>query len=233
MFAVIYIPNFHLQAALRLDPELRTRPVALIDDHVPKATIFQLTEAAANAGVVPGLTSTQAMARCRDVIIRSRSIAQEEAATETLLQCAYCFSPNLESTAAGICTMDLQGLSDWSADGHVRTDLAEQLHWAEKIFGALSQLGFEAQLGLAETPSLALQAAKHATSSPFLPEGRRVSGRGGFLFVDDPNQFISELPIESLSPPSEIFEVLKKWGIQTVGAFLALGKDKLAERLGP
>jgi hypothetical protein len=110
MFAVIYIPNFHLQAALRLETELRTRPVALIDDRLPKATIFQLTEAAAKAGITPGLTSTQAMARCRDIIIRSRSIPQEEAATETLLQCAYCFSPNLESTAAGICTMDLRGL---------------------------------------------------------------------------------------------------------------------------
>src|SRR4051794_26314969 len=103
MYAVIYIPNFHLQAALRLEPELRTRPVALIDDCVPKATIFQLTEAAAKFGVTCGLTSTQAMARCRDIIIKPRSIAQEESATETLLQCAYCFSPNIESTSAGVC----------------------------------------------------------------------------------------------------------------------------------
>ncbi|MGZ4963127.1 MAG: Y-family DNA polymerase, partial [Limisphaerales bacterium] len=232
MFAVIYIPNFHLQAALRLEPELRTRHVALIDDRVPKATIFQLTEAAANAGVTVGLTSTQAMARCRDIIIRTRSIAKEEAATETLLQCAYCFSPNLESTAAGICTMDLRGLPDWSADSPVRADAEERTRWANKISCPLSQLGFDANIGLAETPTLALQAAKHAASSPSLPEGRRGLGRGGLLFVENANEFIISLPIESLSPPSEILEVLRKWGIRTVGAFLALGKDKLAERLG-
>jgi protein ImuB len=220
-YAVIYIPNFHLQAALRLEPELRSRPVALIDDRVPKATIFQLTEAAAKSNVVPGLTSTQAMARCRDIVIRSRSIAQEEAATETLLQCAYCFSPNIEATGAGICTMDLHGLTQTFDE-----------FWADKLLGALGQLGFEAQLGLAETPSLALQAAKHAESSPSLPEGRRGPGRGGFLFVENANEFIASLPIESLTPPTEIFEVLKKWGIHTVGAFLELGKDKLAERLG-
>jgi len=206
MFAVLYIPNFHLQAALRLEPELRTRPVALIDDRLPKATIFQLTKSAAESGVTHGLTSTQAMARCRNIIIRSRSIAQEEAATETLLQCAYCFSPNIESTGAGICTIDLHGLTQ-----------TFDAFWADKIFAALGQLGFQAQLGLAETPSIALQAAKH--SAPFLS-------------VEDPDDFISELPIESLSPPIEILEVLQKWGIHTVGAFLALGKDKLAERLG-
>lgn len=224
MFAVIYIPNFHLQAALRLEPELRTRPVALIDDRIPKATIFQLTEAAARTGVTTGLTSTQAMARCRDIIIRSRSIAQEEAATETLLQCAYCFSPNLEATSAGICTIDLHGL-----------DQTFDEFWAEKIFCALSQLGFEAQIGLAETPSLALQAAKHATQQSRARQQAVPcnSSSARFLFVDDPKEFISALPIESLSPPSEIFEVLQKWGIQTVGTFLALGKDKLAERLGP
>ncbi len=247
MFAVIYIPNFHLQAALRLEPELRTRPVALIDDRLPKATIFQLTEAAANSGVNIGLTSTQAMARCRDIIIRSRSIAQEEAATETLLQCAYCFSPNIESTAAGICTIDLQGLNicrrrgdeSLTLPGVEDANTSENHHvvsyteeWADKILFALGQLGFEAQLGLAETPTLALQAAKHA-SSPSLPEGRRGPGRGGILFVENPDTFITSLPIESLSPPSEIFEVLQKWGIHTVGAFLALGKDRLAERLGP
>ncbi len=207
MFAVIYIPNFHLQAALRLEPELRTRPVGLIDDRLPKATIFQLTEAAAKSGVVPGLTSTQAMARCRNILIKSRSIAQEEAATETLLQCAYCFSPNIESTANGICTIDLQGLNQTVDE-----------FWADKILSALAQLSLSAQIGVAETPGLALQAAKNANP---------------FLSVEDTDEFISELPIENLSPPSEILEVLQKWGIRTVGAFLALGKDKLAERLGP
>ena len=49
MFAAIYLPNFALQAALRHQPELREKAVALIDDEQSKATIMQLTESAAAA----------------------------------------------------------------------------------------------------------------------------------------------------------------------------------------
>jgi protein ImuB len=93
MFGVIYIADFHLQAALRAEPDLRSRPVALLDGELPKAFVFQLTEAARKAGVCAGLTSIQAMARCGEVILRSRSPGQEQAARDILLQCAYCFSP--------------------------------------------------------------------------------------------------------------------------------------------
>ena len=42
IFAVIHIPDFELQAALRLEPELRSRPVALLDDAPVKAAVFPL-----------------------------------------------------------------------------------------------------------------------------------------------------------------------------------------------
>jgi protein ImuB len=47
------------------------------------------------------------------------------------------------------------------------------------------------------------------------------------------NDFTDSLPIEALDLPFEHLEILKHWGITTTGAFLALGKDQLAERLGP
>src|SRR3954462_5831973 len=102
MFAVIYIPDFFLQAALRHEPELTTRPVALVDESLPKPVIVQLTKAARMTGVYEGLTSTQGMARCREIIIKARSATQETTATDTLLQCAYRVSPYVELTAPGI-----------------------------------------------------------------------------------------------------------------------------------
>ncbi len=206
MFAVIYIPNFQLQALLRLEPELRSRPVALLDDRIPKSTVFQFTETAAGAGITPGLTSTQAMARCREVIVKSRSPAQEAAAGEAFLQCAYCFSPSIEATAPGVCTLDLQGLSDAGTEP-----------WANQILTALSQIALDARIGVAETPGLAWHAARCAKP---------------FLAVGDSDEFISGLAIERLEPPAETLEILQKWGIHSVGSFLALGKDKIADRLG-
>src|SRR5690348_14557494 len=109
MFAVIFIPNFSLQAILRHEPDLRSRPIALIDPQATKSVITQLTSAAQSSGVDEGLTASQAMARCADLIIKPRSLAQEESATEVLLQTAYAFSPNIERTAPGICTIELKG----------------------------------------------------------------------------------------------------------------------------
>jgi protein ImuB len=107
MFAAVFIPDFSLQAALRQEPELRSQPVALIDPELPKPTIVQLTAAARARGVTEGLTASQAIARCAELLIKVRSIAQEQAATDVLLQTAYAFSPNIEATAPGVCTMEL------------------------------------------------------------------------------------------------------------------------------
>jgi protein ImuB len=206
MVAVIHIPDFALQAALRPEPELLSRPVALLDDAPGKAAVLQMTAAAREAGVCRGQTSTQAKARCGNVIIKSRSRAAEETATAMLLQCAYGASPAIESTAEGVCTLDLKGLP------------AADESWAINILDALAQLRLRAQIGIAETPRLAWMAAKEARP---------------FLFVQEAEAFVAALPLNALEPPANILEILEMWGIRTVGSFLALGKENLAQRLGP
>jgi protein ImuB len=207
-FGVIYVPDFYLQAALRLEPELSSRPVALLNDQTPKPSVFQATDAARHAGVAAGLTSTQAMARCPGLIFKSRSRPRELAAAAMLLQCAYCFSPNIEATADGVCTMDLKGLPVADAWGN----------WARQILDALAQVQLQAQIGLAQTPHLAWLATRRARP---------------FFFVRDVEDFVAALPLESLEPAVPLLEILETWGLRTVGAFLALGKENIAERLGP
>src|SRR4051812_5556355 len=151
MFAVIYIPNFALQAALRHEPELARRAVALVDESLPKPVIVQLTGPARMAGVCAGLTSTQAMARCREIIIKSRSPPQESAAADALLQSAYLFSPSVEATAPGVCTLDLKGQANTGDE-----------RLARQILVLLEQLHLNARIGVAPTPAVALHAARHA-----------------------------------------------------------------------
>ena len=65
MFAALYLPDFALQAALRHEPELHRKPVALLDDEQAKATIIQLTKSPPRrAGVRQGMTPSQGLARC-------------------------------------------------------------------------------------------------------------------------------------------------------------------------
>lgn len=225
MFAVIFIPDFSLQAVLRQEPQLWSQAIGLIDDCEGKAPVIQMTRAAREAGVMEGLTSTQALARCPGIVIRARSPAQEQTTTEALLQTAYAFSPRIEATANGVCTMDLQGLPicrgkavEPIATEEPGTEEPPLQAWTQKILISLAQLNLRAQIGLAASPTLALHAARCAKP---------------LLIIEKSVAFISSLPVESLEPPPSLLAILKRWGIRHVGEFTSLGKDNVSERLGP
>ena len=61
------------------------KPVALVDPGHATPRVFLMTAAARVGGVEIGQTAVQAMARCREVVIRNRSLKQETAATEAVL----------------------------------------------------------------------------------------------------------------------------------------------------
>ncbi len=106
MFATIYLPNFYLQAATRHQPQLQTKPVAVIDEKEAKAVIIQLSEAAEKAGVHTGMTPSQALARCLQVVIKTRERAQENSIDDILLQHAFTLTPYVEATARPVLQMD-------------------------------------------------------------------------------------------------------------------------------
>jgi protein ImuB len=300
MFAVVLIPDFSLQAVLRHKPGLISQAVALTDPELPKLGIIQCTVAARNAGVEEGISASQAIGRCGDLVIKSRSSAQEQSATAVLIQTAYCFSPFIELTALGVCTMDLRGLRIVESESAMSK-------WVEEISKALAQFNLDSRIGFAVTPELALLGARHQQSksghsfpltptlslrerengsagslqsealefaerrakSPPLPEGEgRGEGEGDvlspelclhdkpvpprefeqsaewnsairqignlrYVIVSNPAEFVSRLPTQMLGLPAEMLEILNHWGIHTAGALKALGKDALAERLGP
>src|SRR5207302_11033151 len=93
MFATIYLPNFYLQAATRHQPELRAKPIALIEEQDRKPVIIQLNEAAEKAGIRKGMTPSQALARSLQVVIKVRACAQEKSVQELLLHHAFALSP--------------------------------------------------------------------------------------------------------------------------------------------
>lgn len=213
MFAVVYIPDFSLQAVLRHEPELWESPLALLENESAKAKVSQATAAARRFGVGGGLSSTQAKARCEGIRFRARSIPQEEAAQEILLQCAYASAAFIESTAPGVCTLDLRGLPILKAEA--ASSALET--WSNELRSRLQAFHLSARVGVAATPGIARQASRQASA---------------FLQVIEPESFWKQLPIESLPMSPSVWEILSKWGIRTASQFLALGKNRIAERLG-
>src|SRR5881398_1949730 len=105
MFVTIYLPNFYLQAATRHQPELRAKPIALIEEQDRKPVIIQLNEAAEKAGIRKGMTPSQALARSLQVVIKTRAQMQEKSIQEILIHHAFTLSPFVEATGPGICTV--------------------------------------------------------------------------------------------------------------------------------
>jgi nucleotidyltransferase/DNA polymerase involved in DNA repair len=171
MFATIYLPNFYLQAALRYQPELWTKPAALIEEQERKPIIIQLNAAAESAGIRTGMTPSQALARCLQVVIKARARGQEQSIQEILLHCAFTLSPFVEATGAGVCTIQFTDPRDLSGKiGRV----IEQLKACE----------ITARAGIADQPDTSFLAANLADP---------------ILKVEDAKDFLAPLPIETLA----------------------------------
>ena len=209
MFAAVLIPDFELQAALRVEPETRSAAVALMSETASGTgtpIIWQINAAAGNSGVVVGMSAPQAQARCPELLFRRQNRQQEAVVTAALIQAAERASPYLENTLPGCCTLDLRR--------HGELDHAA---WADDLVVELQLLHLQAQVGIAATPDAALQAARLA---------RPV------LVADDGLQSLAQLPLLVLAPSEPILEVLYDWGIERVADLRALDRQEVAERLG-
>ena len=177
MFATIYLPNFYLQAATRHQPELRAKPVALIEEQDRKPIIIQLNEAAEKSGIRKGMTPSQALARSLRVVIKVRRRAQEKSIQEILIYYAFTLSPFVEHTAPGVCTIQFTDYRDLSPK------LAQ-------VIEQLAECEIAAQAAIAPTPDTSFLAAHLA---------RPV------LQIENAKEFLAPLPIETLATSSAAF----------------------------
>ena len=171
MFATLFVPNFYLEAVLRHQPELAGAPVGLIDDREAKAAIIQLNHAAEVAGVRCGMTPSQGLARCLQLVVKTRLRIQEQLLGELLLQFGLSLAPYVEATAPGVCTVQF-------------TDAKNLTRKVERVIGQLRESGIAAQAGIAATPDASLLAAHLANP---------------VLQIEDAKQFLAPLPIETLA----------------------------------
>jgi protein ImuB len=175
MFGTIYLPNFYLQAAMRHQPGLCAKPVALIEEQEKKPVIIQLNDVAEKAGICKGMTPSQALARSLRVVIKVRAHTQEKSIQEILLHYAFTLSPFVENTAPGVCMIQF----------------TDHRHLQAKVVRVIEQLAkceILAQAGIAATPDTSFLAAHLA---------RPV------LQIGNAKEFLAPLPIEVLEtvPP--------------------------------
>ena len=171
MFATIYLPDFYLQAALRHQPELRAKPVALIDDEEKKAVIIQLNAAAEQTGVRSGMTPSQGLARCLQLVVKVRALSQESLLRGILLRFAGTLAPYVEETGPGISTVQF-------------TDARNLGTKVTRVIEHLADFEIIARAGIAPTPDASFLAAHLAKP---------------VLQIENASEFLAALPIETLA----------------------------------
>ncbi len=214
MFAVLHLPEFALQAALRADPPAAPGgPAALFSAGGKKSLVLAANAAARAAGVTPGLTAPQAMARCPVLAIRAPAAAAEAETGALLLALAHNLAPRVEDTAPGLCTCDLRGLLD-PPEPAARAAVTE-----------LAGLGLAATAGLARTPLLARYVAHTLADAAGAAAVRRLAPEAEAAFL-------APLTLAVAEPPAELADVCALWGVRTLGDLLALPRDEVGRRFG-
>jgi protein ImuB len=251
-FAVLRLANFPLQALLSIEPDLADTSVALLDGERKRALVIACTDIARTRGVEPGLTAPSALSRDPHVLLRQRHLGAEAEARAALLAVAQTLSPLVEDTAPGIATADLTALP---ADQR-----AARLHAAH---ARLTSLGFIPTAGLAPSPLLALYAAQNlsltrartpssfsapqsSTSQGLFPSPAPASIRNPkstfphfqpapspVQIIENVRAFLAPLPLSAADPIPEHVNILRLWGLRTLGDLTALAKADIAQRLGP
>jgi protein ImuB len=240
MFACIYIPNFPVAAALRAEPELQACPLAIFEGKPPLEKILAANERATSLNITPGMTKAQAEL-CTELLLRPRSLLQENYTHAALLDCAQSFSPCVEDAACDTVLLDLSGM------GSLFGSLTKISH---AIADRATDLGLQASIAAAPNPDTALLAARSLSVAPAsgrLSRGQlaHASNSAPKVVVIPPGkeaERLGPLPVEVLfddhlegdqkEETARLLETLNRWGIRNLRALAALPEVALSERLG-
>jgi len=228
-FACIYVPNFPVASALRAEPELQARAVAILEGKPPLEKTIAVNPKAARMGIAPGMTKAQAEL-CSELALRPRSPLQESAAHAALLDCAQSFSPRVEDAACDTVLLDLAGMESLFGP------LPEI---SRALYNRAATLGLEANVAVASNPDAAVLAARGFSGTTVIPSGKEAEQLGPLpvevLFTDQlgEDQLGEDRPDgDEKKAAGRLLETLDRWGIRNLRGLAALPEVSLSERLG-
>jgi protein ImuB len=223
-FACIYVPNFPVAAALRAEPELQARAVAILEGKPPLEKTIAVNDKAARMGIAPGMTKAQAEL-CAELALRPRSALQESAAHAALLDCAQSFSPCVEDAACDTALLDLAGMESL---------LGPLPEISRAIHRRTTALGLAAHVAVASNPDAAVLAARGFPGVTVIPAGKEAEQLGSLptevLFADRLED--SQKEDDQKKAAARLLETLDRWGIRNLRGLAALPEVSLSERLG-
>ena len=234
-FACVLVEHFDAAAVERCEPALRERPLAILNPRidrpnvgragaptaagtsVPAAKVMTTIEAntvAREQGVRPGMTETEARARCPMLITRPWVEEHVASARHALLEAALAVSPRIEDGGAGLAYVDTVGLERLIGDP---ATIGRRLVHQVRAIGLIPRIGFAASRAAAR---MAASTGAGAGGVTVIPPGRERA-------------MLAKVSITTLDLAPDLTATLGRWGVRTLGELAALPREGLAARLGP
>jgi protein ImuB len=176
----------------------------------------------------------------------SLKLVRTDAASSSIAQFAYAFSPLVEETAPDTVVIDVEGCALLFGSAY---ELANQIVQQARLTAACGGLGCPVNVALAANPDAAIQAAKFFKGITFIAPGEELTALGDLPIAKllSPKSQVPgpgsrtrfEKPTLDVGPETldqrriqEIIETLKLWGIKTFREFAELPGAGVSERLG-
>src|SRR6266851_8355905 len=195
--ACLLVPELPLVAALRAEPQLVARPLAVVqagtggasteEPALPASPVAKPRRGGASidpgsrahvlgatplaVGVAPGQTLAQARSICPGLEVRQVSPERERAAAQATREAAAAVSPRVEEAGPGLVYLDVAGLTSLFGDDRAV---------ARELVAAAERVGLRAAVGLAASKSVAHLAARAAEADLSLHPTRWGVGGGAF-----------------------------------------------------
>jgi protein ImuB len=212
LYACLHAAEFPAQALLRLRPELKAQPVAVLDGPAHDQSVCAFNRLAGQRGVVRGLGRMEAES-VDGLQLLVRSLAIEQAARAVLLEAAAQFSPRIEDVnAATACSFVLD-----VAGCELLFGPAEQM--AARMREAMAAVGFRVSVAISANFHVARIKAAFGPGIMIVPAGEEAVS-------------LAKLPLNALGLAENPQETFAVWGIRTLGELAALTEDELVTRLG-
>ena len=214
-FACALVEHFAAASVERCEPSLRERPLAILGaggDRPKVMTTLEANGVAREHGVRPGMTETEARARCPMLTTRPWVEEHVTAARHALLEAALAVSPRIEDGGAGLAYLDTVGLERL---------IGEPATIGRRLVHQVRAIGLIPRIGLAASRTAArIAAATGSGSVTVIPSGHERA-------------MLAKISIRTLDLTPDLAATLARWGVRTLGELAALPRGGLAARLGP
>jgi protein ImuB len=200
---------------LRLRPELQNKPCVVLAGEPPLQQACSRNAKARALGVEHGMTAVE-VESFSGIHVLQRSLLEEAATKDALLECAAAFSPRIEDRCRQnefLCVLDIAG--------------------TEKLLGTPETLGKEL---LKHVQSLGVHAsivvACNLHAAIAMARGLSAVNQVVVIPWGEESHALSVLPISVLDLSETHTETFAQWGIATLGMMAALPEKSLIARLG-